>query len=121
VIVGRLKVGCEGLGQVGPRCDAAIREVVVPEGRHIAHHQWEVRRHVIEVATDRLDSDVVGRWSGVGTRATVVLLDVRLEVVRVGHRPKVRIQRLEGGNVHVIVGGSGLSTASALAGTIVDG
>jgi hypothetical protein len=93
----------------------------VPEGRHITHHQWEVRRHVIEVAADRLDSDVVGRWSGVGARATVVLLDVRLEVVGVGHRPKVRIQRLEGGNVHVIVSGSGLSTTSALAGTIVDG
>jgi hypothetical protein len=36
---------------------------------------------VVEVATCRLDRDVVGRQLDVGVGATVVLLDVGLEVV----------------------------------------
>jgi hypothetical protein len=69
---------------------------------------------VVKVAAGRLDGDVVGRQLDVGVRAVVVLLDVRLEVVGVGHRPKARGQRGEGSDGHVISGGSSLSTTSAL-------
>jgi hypothetical protein len=37
-IIRRLEVRGEGLGQFGPRCDAARREVVEPERRCVAHH-----------------------------------------------------------------------------------
>jgi hypothetical protein len=60
VIIGRLEVQSEGLGQVGPCRDAACGEVVELERRCVAHHQWEVGRHVIKFATGRLNSDVVG-------------------------------------------------------------
>jgi hypothetical protein len=39
---------------------------------------------VIEVTAGHLDSDIVGQQPDVGVGATVVLLDVRLEVVGVG-------------------------------------
>jgi hypothetical protein len=42
---------------------------------------------VVEAAAGRLDGDVVGRQPDVGVEATVVLLDVGLEVVGVGDRP----------------------------------
>jgi hypothetical protein len=81
-----LEVRREGLRQVGPRRDAACREVVEPERQCVAHHQWEVGRHVVEVAAGRLDGDVVGRQPNVGVRAAVILLDVGLEFVGVGDR-----------------------------------
>jgi hypothetical protein len=69
---------------------------------------------VVEVAAGRLDRDVVGRQPDVGVRAAIVLLDVRLEVVGVGHRPTARSQRGEGGDGYVVSIISGLSTAFAL-------
>jgi hypothetical protein len=54
VIVRCLEVRREVLGQVSPRCDAACREVVELERRCVAHHQREVGRHVVEVATAAL-------------------------------------------------------------------
>jgi hypothetical protein len=68
---------------------------------------------VIEVATGRLDGDVVGRQPDVGVGATVVLLDVRLEVVKVGDRSETGHQRGEGSDGHVV------SVASDLGGTLV--
>jgi hypothetical protein len=66
VVVGHLEVGGEGLGQIGPGVDAASREVVEPQRRSVAHHQRKVHRHVIDVATGSLDSDVVGQQPYVG-------------------------------------------------------
>jgi hypothetical protein len=57
---------------------------------------------VVEVAPCRLDRDVVGRQPDVGVRATVVLLDVGLEVVGVCDRPETWRQRREDGECHVI-------------------
>jgi hypothetical protein len=57
---------------------------------------------MIEVATDLLDSDIVGRQPDVRVGAAVVLLDVQLEVVRVGDRWETRRQRREGGDGYVI-------------------
>jgi hypothetical protein len=57
---------------------------------------------VIEVAAGRLDGDVVGRQPDVGVRAAVILLDVWLEIVRVGDRSETRRQRGEGSDGHVV-------------------
>jgi hypothetical protein len=57
---------------------------------------------VIKVAIDRLDGDVVGQQPDVGVRAAVVLLDVWLEVVKVGDRSETRRQHREGGDGHVV-------------------
>jgi hypothetical protein len=81
-----MEVRSEGLRQVGPRRDAACREVVELERRRVAYHQREIGRHVVEVAAGRLDGDVIGRQLDVGVGAAVVLLDVGLEVVGVGDR-----------------------------------
>jgi hypothetical protein len=64
---------------------------------------------VVEVAAGRLDRDVVGRQPDVGVGAVVVLLDVGLEVVRVGDRPKTWRQHREGGDCHVITSVADLS------------
>jgi hypothetical protein len=59
-IVGRLEVGREGLRQVDPEGDVVGPEVVELEWRCVTHHQREVRLNVVEVATCRLDRDIVG-------------------------------------------------------------
>jgi hypothetical protein len=97
-----LEVRREGLRQVGPRRDAACREVVELERQCVTHHQQEVGRHVVEAAAGRLDSDIVGSQPNVGVGAAVVLLDVELEVFRVGDRPETWRQRGEGGDRHVV-------------------
>jgi hypothetical protein len=71
---------------------------------------------VVEVAAGRLDGDVVGRQLDVGVRAVIVLMDVRLEVVWVGHRPKARSQHREGSDGYVVSAIFGLSITSALRG-----
>jgi hypothetical protein len=68
---------------------------------------------MVEVAADRFDSDVVGRQPDDGVRAVVILLDVRLEVVRVGDRSETRGQCGEGGDGHVVV------VVSDLGGTLI--
>jgi hypothetical protein len=57
---------------------------------------------VVKVAACRLDGDVVGRQPDVGVGATVVLLDVWLEVVRVVDRSETWCQRREGSDCHVV-------------------
>jgi hypothetical protein len=64
---------------------------------------------VVDVAASRLDGDVVGRYLDVGVRAAVILLDVGLEVVGVGNRPKTWRQRGEGGDGLVITAVADLS------------
>jgi hypothetical protein len=68
----------------------------------VAHHEWEVGRHVVEVTTCGPDGDVVGRKSDVGVGAAVVLLGAWLEVVGVGDRSEMWCQRREGSDRHVI-------------------
>jgi hypothetical protein len=64
---------------------------------------------VVEVAVGLHDGDVIGRQPNVGVRATVVLLDVGLEVVGLGDQPETWRQRREGGECHVIAAIADLS------------
>jgi hypothetical protein len=72
---------------------------------------------MIEIATSRLDDNVVGRQPDVGVGAVVVLLDVRLEVVWVGNRSETRRQRGEGGDGHVVAVVSDLGSTLILRGS----
>jgi hypothetical protein len=67
---------------------------------------------VVEVATRRLDGDVVGRQPVVGFGEAVVLLDVWHEVVRVGDRSEVMGQRGESGDGRVVAAVPGLGATS---------
>jgi hypothetical protein len=57
---------------------------------------------VVEIAAGPLDGDVVSRQLDVGIGAAVILLDVWLEVVRVGDRSETCCQRGKGSDHHVI-------------------
>jgi hypothetical protein len=68
---------------------------------------------MIEAASGHLDDDVVGRQPDVGFGVTIVLLDVRLEVVGVGDQSETRCQCGEGNDGHVV------ANVSDLGGTLV--
>jgi hypothetical protein len=57
---------------------------------------------MVKVAAGFFDRDVVDRQPDVGVGAAVILLDVGLEVVGVGDRPKTWCQRGEGSDCHVV-------------------
>jgi hypothetical protein len=51
-IVGHLVVGHEEPGQCCPGCDALSWEIVEPQEWRFAHHEGEVSRHVVFVASE---------------------------------------------------------------------
>jgi hypothetical protein len=82
-IVGRLVVGREEARQSCPGGDALCWEIVKPHERRLAHHEEEVSRHVVFIASRGACSDAAHLEPYTRVGATVVLLNRWLEVFRV--------------------------------------
>jgi hypothetical protein len=87
-IIGRLVVGREEARQSCPRGDALCWESVEPQEWCLAHHEGEVSRHVVFIATRGTRRYAVHLEPYTRVRATVVLLNSWLEVLWVSDRPE---------------------------------
>jgi hypothetical protein len=87
-IVGRLVVGREEARQSCSGGDALCWEIVEPQEWCLAHHEGEVSRHVVFIASRGTHRYVVHLEPYARVRATVVLLHSWLEVFWVSDRPE---------------------------------
>jgi hypothetical protein len=85
-IVGRLVVGREEARQSCPGGDALCWEIIKPQEWCLAHHEGEVSRHVVFIASRGACSDAVHLEPYTWVGATVVLLNCWLEVLGVSDR-----------------------------------
>jgi hypothetical protein len=87
-IVGRLVVGREEARQSCPGGDAFCWEIVEPQEWCLAHHEGEVSRHVVFIASRGTRRYAVHLEPYTWVGATVVLLNSWLEVFWVSDRPE---------------------------------
>jgi hypothetical protein len=88
-IIGHLVVGREKVGECCPGGDALCWEIVEPQKWCLTHHNWEVSRHVVFIASRGTRRYAVHLEPYTRVRATVVLLDSRLEFLLVSDRPEM--------------------------------
>jgi hypothetical protein len=87
-IVGRLVVGREEARQDRLGDDALRWEIVEPQEWCLAHHEGEVSRHMVFIATGGTRCDAIHLQPYAWVGATVVLLNSWLEVFWVSDRPE---------------------------------
>jgi hypothetical protein len=87
-IVGRLVVGREEARHGRPEGDALCWDVVEPQEWCLAHHEREVSRHVVFIASRGTHRYAVHLEPYTWVRATVVLLNSWLEVFWASDRPE---------------------------------